>query len=80
MNRWTVVVDFPMTEARSILQELNEAILQGSPESCARALWHATDILIAGAGTGQTPRFQLGDRDVTPFSWCKGSPHLRRPP
>ena len=40
-----------MTEARSILQELNEAILQGSPESCARALWHATDILIAGRYT-----------------------------
>ena len=40
-----------MTEARSFLQEINEAILQGSPESCARALWHATDILIAGRYT-----------------------------
>ena len=45
------MVDFPMTEARSFLQEINEAILQGSPESCARALWHATDILIAGRYT-----------------------------
>ena len=37
-----------MTEARPFLQEINEAILQGSPESRARALWHATDLLIAG--------------------------------
>jgi uncharacterized protein (DUF2336 family) len=40
-----------MTEARSFLQEINEAILRGSPESRARALWHATDLLIAGRYT-----------------------------
>jgi uncharacterized protein (DUF2336 family) len=40
-----------MTEARSLLQEINEAILRGSPESCARALWHVTDLLIAGRYT-----------------------------
>jgi uncharacterized protein (DUF2336 family) len=40
-----------MTEAKSFLQEINEAILQGSPESRARALWHATDLLIAGRYT-----------------------------
>jgi len=40
-----------MTEAKNFLQEINEAILQGSPESRARALWHATDILIAGRYT-----------------------------
>jgi uncharacterized protein (DUF2336 family) len=40
-----------MTEVRSFLQEINEAILQGSPESSARALWHATDILITGRYT-----------------------------
>ena len=40
-----------MTEARTFLQEINEAILQGSAESRARALWHATDILIAGRYT-----------------------------
>src|SRR6478736_4007351 len=40
-----------MTEVRSFLREINEAILQGSPESCARALWHATDLLIAGRYT-----------------------------
>src|SRR6202011_4432305 len=40
-----------MTEARSFLQELNEAVLRGSPESRARALWHATDLLIAGRYT-----------------------------
>jgi uncharacterized protein (DUF2336 family) len=38
-----------MTEAsHHFLKELNEAILKGSPESRARALWHATDILIEG--------------------------------
>ncbi|MFY9957065.1 DUF2336 domain-containing protein [Bradyrhizobium sp.] len=40
-----------MTEAKTVLQEIDEAILQGSPESRARALWHATDILIAGRYT-----------------------------
>ena len=40
-----------MAEARSFLQEINEAILQGSPVSRARALWHATDLLIAGRYT-----------------------------
>src|SRR5664279_5182200 len=40
-----------MTEATSILQELDDSISQGSPESRARALWHATDILIAGRYT-----------------------------
>jgi uncharacterized protein (DUF2336 family) len=40
-----------MTVGKNILQEINEAILQGSPESRARALWHATDILIAGRYT-----------------------------
>jgi uncharacterized protein (DUF2336 family) len=40
-----------MTEARSFLEQINESFLQGSPESRARALWHATDILIAGRYT-----------------------------
>src|SRR5437870_11043715 len=40
-----------MTETRSLLQEINDAIAQGSPQSCARALWHATDLLIAGRYT-----------------------------
>src|SRR6202158_4415847 len=40
-----------MTEARSFLQEINEAILLGSPKSRLRALWHATDILMAGRYT-----------------------------
>jgi uncharacterized protein (DUF2336 family) len=40
-----------MIQATSILQELNDSISQGSPESRARALWHATDILIAGRYT-----------------------------
>jgi len=41
----------PMTETKSLLQEINEAISLGSPESCARAVWHATDLLIAGRYT-----------------------------
>jgi uncharacterized protein (DUF2336 family) len=40
-----------MMEARSFLQEIDEAVLHGSPESRARALWHATDLLIAGRYT-----------------------------
>ena len=40
-----------MTEARSFLQEINEAVLRGSTESRARALWYATDVLIAGRYT-----------------------------
>ena len=37
-----------MPEAASILQELDDAIAKGSAESRERALWHATDLLIAG--------------------------------
>jgi uncharacterized protein (DUF2336 family) len=37
-----------MTEASHVLDDLNEAILRGSPESRAKALWHATDILAEG--------------------------------
>ncbi len=40
-----------MTEAKPFLQELDEAILRGSAKSRARALWHATDLLIAGRYT-----------------------------
>ena len=47
-----VLGDASMTEAsHHFLRELNEAILRGSPESRARALWHATDILIEGRYT-----------------------------
>src|SRR4051812_33076290 len=34
---------------KSYLRDLDEAILRGSAESRARALWHATDLLIAGS-------------------------------
>src|SRR5215510_16100087 len=54
-DRRTVVVALdgfvPMTETKSLLQELNQAIAQGSPESCSRAVWHAADLLIAGRYT-----------------------------
>ena len=40
-----------MIEAMSFLQELDEAVLRGSPESRLRALWHATDLLITGRFT-----------------------------
>ena len=41
-----------MTEASyHFLKELNEVISKGSSESCARALWRATDILIEGRYT-----------------------------
>ena len=35
----------------SILQELNDAISKGTPESRLKALWHATDMLIMGRYT-----------------------------
>ena len=37
-----------MTESRSYLQELEEAISKGSHQTRLQALWHATDLLIAG--------------------------------
>ncbi|MGA2290460.1 DUF2336 domain-containing protein [Bradyrhizobium sp.] len=37
-----------MDEAKSFLRELDEAVLRGTPESRTRALWHTTDLLIAG--------------------------------
>ena len=37
-----------MSEARSLLKEFDDAIVRGSAESRERALWHATDLLIAG--------------------------------
>ncbi len=37
-----------MAESKSFLAELEEAVSRGTAESCLRALWHATDILIAG--------------------------------
>jgi len=37
-----------MTEPKSLLAELEDAISKGTTESCLQALWHATDILIAG--------------------------------
>jgi uncharacterized protein (DUF2336 family) len=40
-----------MTEAKSLLKELDDAVLQGSAESRLRALWHATDLLIVGRYT-----------------------------
>ena len=32
----------------SLLRELDEAVLRGTPESRMRALWHTTDLMIAG--------------------------------
>jgi uncharacterized protein (DUF2336 family) len=37
-----------MIESGSFLQELEKAVSRGSAESRLRALWHATDLLIAG--------------------------------
>jgi uncharacterized protein (DUF2336 family) len=40
-------------EAGSLLQELDDAVLRGSAESRLRALWHTTDLLIAGTYTDE---------------------------
>lgn len=37
-----------MAEPKSLLAELEDAVSRGTAESCLQALWHATDILIAG--------------------------------
>lgn len=37
-----------MDGAKSLLQDLDDAIARGTEESRARALWHATDLLITG--------------------------------
>jgi uncharacterized protein (DUF2336 family) len=37
-----------MTEAKSFLQDLDDAVSRGTAESRSRALWYATDLLIAG--------------------------------
>jgi uncharacterized protein (DUF2336 family) len=42
-----------MIEAGSFLQELDDAVSRGSVESRLRALWHATDLLIAGRYTDE---------------------------
>ena len=36
------------TDTKSFLDELEEAVTRGTPESRARALWHTTDLMIAG--------------------------------
>src|SRR4051795_13050695 len=37
-----------MSEIKSFLRELDEAVSRGTPESRTRALWHTTDLMIAG--------------------------------
>ena len=37
-----------MAQTKSVLRDLEEAIARGTAESRARALWHTTDLLIAG--------------------------------
>ena len=37
-----------MTKANPFLSDLDEAVSRGTPESRARALWHTTDLMIAG--------------------------------
>jgi uncharacterized protein (DUF2336 family) len=37
-----------MSQVKSFLRDLDDAVLRGTAESRMRALWHATDLLIAG--------------------------------
>jgi uncharacterized protein (DUF2336 family) len=37
-----------MTKEKSFLRDLDEAVLRGTTESRTRALWHTTDLMIAG--------------------------------
>ena len=47
-----------MTDSASLLKELDESISRGSDEGRLRALWHATDVLIAG---------QYSEQDIWTF-------------
>ena len=38
-----------MSEVSSFLRDLDEAVSRGTPESRKRALWHTTDLMIAGS-------------------------------
>src|SRR5260370_33255612 len=38
-----------MSEISSFLRDLDEAVSRGTPESRKRALWHTTDLMIAGS-------------------------------
>jgi len=38
-----------MSEHRSFIADLEDAVSSGTAERCMRALWHATDLLIAGS-------------------------------
>src|SRR5471032_210546 len=40
-----------MSTAKSFLRDLDDAVSRGTAESRLRALWHATDLLIAGRYT-----------------------------
>src|SRR6202140_953914 len=37
-----------MTREKSFLRDLDDAVLRGTTESRTRALWHPTDLMIAG--------------------------------
>jgi uncharacterized protein (DUF2336 family) len=45
-----------MIEHSSFLTDLEDAVAKGTAESCMRALWHATDVLIAGSYSEQQIR------------------------
>ena len=38
-----------MSQEKSFLRELDEAVSRGTPESRARALWHTTDLMVTGS-------------------------------
>lgn len=38
-----------MADNRSFLADLEDTVSKGTPERCLQALWHATDVLIAGS-------------------------------
>src|SRR4051794_3137525 len=42
-----------MSETSSFLRDLDEAISRGTPERRTRALWHTTDLMIAGRYTDE---------------------------
>jgi len=60
-----------MAGSASFLIVLADAVSRGSPESCLRAIWHATDVLITSTYS-KDQIWTFGE--ITPVS---GAPHYR---
>jgi len=63
-----------MNHAKSFLRDLDDAVSRGTADSRTRALWHATDLLIAG-GIATTEIWTFGE-----VIWTVGGCRLKSAP